>query len=260
VPTSIRFCDISEFQPNVDQQAYYDAGHRVFIYRGHNGYRPDKCMPARREATRKVPFTAVGVYQYVVKDRDPVQQAKDFITTMGRLAPNEFLICDYEEIAPGSQMARAQAWLKEVDNWAGFMASLYSGDYFFRAYLGGTSSWGNRPTWVAAYNTPEPSQPHTWWQNTDKAAFTGIGRAVDGNIFHGTPTDFAHRVLGGRTSKPVAPVPESKQGVATVVKPNGAIETFVENDKGEVLHRWQKSENSGDWGDKWTSLGTPGKS
>jgi GH25 family lysozyme M1 (1,4-beta-N-acetylmuramidase) len=255
----IRFCDISEHQPNVDQRAYYNAGYRVFIYRAHSGYRPDKAMPARREATRRVPFTAVGIYHYLVKDRDPAEQAREFIAAVGKLAPNEFPICDYEEIAPGNQIKRAEAWLGVVDKWAGFKSSLYSGDYFFRAYLGGTLSW-SRPTWVAAYDSTEPSQPHTWWQNTDKASFTGIGREVDGNIYHGTPTDFARRVLGGRTAKPVAPVPKSEQGLVSLVKKDGAIETFVETNSGEVFHRWQKGENSGDWGDKWSSLGKPGKS
>jgi GH25 family lysozyme M1 (1,4-beta-N-acetylmuramidase) len=258
--TDTRFCDISEHQPNVDQRAYYNAGYRVFVYRAHSGYRPDLTMPARREATRKVPFSAVGIYAYVVKDRDPAQQAREFVAAIGKLQPNEFPICDYEEIAPGSQVNRVEAWLRVVDAWAGFQASLYSGDYFFRAYLNGTSSWGRRPTWIASYGDIEPSQPHTWWQNTDTASFPGIGRAVDGNIFHGSATDFATRVLGGRRSVPVAPVPKPEQGLASVVKPSGAIETFVETDSGEVYHRWQKGENSGDWGDKWSSLGTPGKS
>ena len=49
-----------------------------------------------------------------------------------------------------------------------------------------------------------------------------------------------------------------------VVKQNGAIEVFVRDDKGQVWHTWQKSENSGWQGSEpgktagWQSLGTPG--
>jgi GH25 family lysozyme M1 (1,4-beta-N-acetylmuramidase) len=257
--TDTRFCDISEHQPNVDQKAYYDAGYRVFIFRTHNGYRADKIMPARLQAARKVPFTAIGLYAYLVKDRDPVQQAHEFIAGIGKLQPNEFPILDYEEIAPGNQVDRAKAWLRVVDDWAGFLASMYSGDYFFRAYLGGTSAWGDRPTWLAAYNSKEPSQPHTWWQYTDSAQFPGIG-AVDGNIYHGTAAQFGHRVLGHSTPAPPVVDDKAEQGSMTaVVKGNGAIETFIEKPSGEILHRWQKGKDSGDWGDKWTSLGVPGK-
>ena len=60
-------------------------------------------------------------------------------------------------------------------------------------------------------------------------------------------------------------LPEDAMSLFAVVKPNGAIELFVETDKGQVWHTWQKAENSSWWGSEpgknagWQSLGTPGK-
>ena len=253
------FCDCSEFQANVDADAYIAAGHRVIIARSHNGFRADHMMPARRDYLRGKPFTAVGYYQYLTKDRDAATQAHEFIATIGTLHANEFPILDLEE-GSGSQIARANAWFAVVDAWAGFDASLYTGKSMLDNQLGGAGHWGKRPLWIASYPssyTPDPSlQPAgaDWWQYSDRGHFPGLAGGVDASVFRGTPEQFAATVRPG-APKP-APAPSAGQTRATVLKANGAIETFELLPSGEVLHKWQTAAGNG-WVQHWQSLGIP---
>lgn len=256
--TDIRFADISEFQDNANLRAYYAAGYRVLIIRSHNGYRTDHMMPQRLAAVRAIPFTVVGIYQYIVKDRRAETQAQEFIAQIGKLRPNEFPIGDYEEASTTNNRNRAEAWFNVVDKWAGFKSTLYSGDSFLTNTLGGARSWPGRPIWIAAYRSNEPTQRHTFWQYTSTGHFQGLGSPIDGNVFHGIAPELLRAVRG--TAKPVPP-PKPKQpeeSLVSLVTPKGTIETFVETPSGEVLHRWQKEANDG-WVEKWSTLGTPGK-
>lgn len=262
----IRMSDVSEFQESVNAPAYL-GGYSCLIVRAHNGYRPDNMWPGRRDYLRRFPFVALGFYQYVVPDRDAAQQARDFCACVGPLRGNEFVICDLEE-GSGDQTPRAEAWLQIVDAHYGMPSTLYAGESFFRDQLGGAARWRARPRWMAAYRVVEPTDPHELWQNTSRAYFPGLPGLVDGNVFHGSPQDFARTMRGGKT--PPSPIPPHFQEgdmITAVVKQSGAIEVFIEKaSSGEVFHAWQNAPNSAWWGAepgkqnaKWQSLGTPGK-
>jgi GH25 family lysozyme M1 (1,4-beta-N-acetylmuramidase) len=267
---SITLADVSEFQQNVDAPAYLQGGHSCIIARAHNGNRPDRIWPARRDYLRKHPFDAIGYYQYLVAGRDANAQAHDFISTVGDIRENEFVILDLEE-GSGNQTPRAQAWFAVVDAHYGRPSTLYSGESFGDTNLGGWSRWTGRPRWMAAYQGHEPNEPHDLWQNTDRAHFPGIG-TCDGNIFHGTGPQFAHifcHMTGPAPIPPHPPLPKPiKEGtvIAPAVKPDGRIELFYEADDGEVLHTWQPQPNSGWAGAEkgkryagWQSMGYPQK-
>jgi GH25 family lysozyme M1 (1,4-beta-N-acetylmuramidase) len=102
----ITFADISEFQEGA-ALPIYRAQHDVLIIRAHNGNRPDHLWPASRNDARKLNFTALGFYQYMVASRPADEQAHDFIKTVGAIRDNEFVICDSEE-GVGSQISRVQ--------------------------------------------------------------------------------------------------------------------------------------------------------
>ena len=255
----IRLADVSEWQPNIDAAAYLAGGYRTLIVRAHSGYRPDKMMPARRDYLRGFPFAALGYYQYLAHDRDAAQQARELVSTVGPLRANEFLVLDHEEGA-GNQIARADAWFAVVDQAIGFKATLYAGYFYCRDHLDGWGRWANRPRWLAAYSTVEPGDPHELWQNTDAARFPGLSGTVDGNIFHGDERRFAAVFTAGRgTVAPAPPKPAdgraARQSMASVLKPGGGREVFVELASGEVKHTWS---DGGRWV-LWRSLGTPGK-
>jgi lysozyme len=249
--TDTRLADISEFQESIDANAYLRGGYSCLIVRAHNGYRPDNLWPARRDYLRGFGFTALGWYQYVVADRDTRDQARAFISAVGELRGNEFAVCDLEE-GSGAQRSRAQAWFTEVDNWQGFPATLYSGESFYKEHLGGADSWAGRPRWMAAYRSTEPTDPHELWQNTDSASFPGLAGGVDGNLFHGTASEFAQTMRAGSL---YVPDPEGVCDLAVATKTDGGQEVFAETHAGQVWHRWNREGQP--WSD-WASLGTPG--
>jgi GH25 family lysozyme M1 (1,4-beta-N-acetylmuramidase) len=258
--TDIRMADISEFQSNVDAPAYLKQ-YKCIICRTYSGYRPDKMMTGRRDYLRGQPFTGLGWYAYLAPDRDPAQQAREFINTVGSLKPNEWPILDLEE-GSGNQTSRAEAWFKVVDPWAGFPAMLYSGDYFLKNQLSGAGHWSGRPLWIAAYQSNEPTAAHILWQFSDAYTFAGIG-ACDGNLAHMSAQEFISKVRGGKVT-PDTPQPITEDDmISAVLKKNGAIEVFVEKSDGRVYHTWQKGEN-GKWYStdgktiSWQSMGNPG--
>ena len=250
--TDIQFADISEHQATVDADAYLRAGHTVIICRAHNGRRADNALPERVAYLRARPFVAVGWYQYLAAERDASLQAHELVATLGRLRANEFPILDLEA-GGGDQTGRADAWFRVVDAWAGFPASLYSGQAFLEDHLGGWARW-RRPRWIASY--PASGRPvsawepagATWWQFSDRARFAGIAGGVDASVFHGS--------AGGllRTVRP-APARAARPdlgGVFVAARPDGGQEAFCERD-GRVWHRWQKA---GGWS-PWMPLGGP---
>jgi len=253
----IHFADISEWQANIDADAYIGGGHRVIICRTHNGNRPDRMIPARRDYLRSKPFVALGWYQYLVRNRDAAQQAREFMATVGEIGLNEFPVLDLEE-GTGDQVGRANAWFAVVDRWAGFQSTLYAGASMLKGQIGGSARWGRRPLWIASYPATYTANPrfeppgNTFWQYSDRKTFPGLAGGNDGNIYHGTAEQFLARVRGGRTA-PVAPPPELDVAVAR----NGdLLEEFAERPDGEIWHRWQRGEGT-PWSD-WYSMGKPG--
>jgi GH25 family lysozyme M1 (1,4-beta-N-acetylmuramidase) len=252
--TDIRLADVSEFQEDVDADAYIRAGHGAIICRVHNGYRADHALPGRVAYLRDRPFLALGWYQYLAADRDAAQQAREFAATIGTLRVNEFPILDHETGA-GDQTGRAEAWLAVIDAWAGFPASLYSGRAFLNEQLGGPARWRGRPLWIADYpasRQPVPAREPpgaTWWQYSDRAQFAGIAGGVDASVFHGTAVGLRRAVRPAPASGPRVDVGD----VFVVTGRHGGREAFVTR-SGAVWHRWQRPGHA--WSD-WHSLGAP---
>jgi Glycosyl hydrolases family 25 len=235
--TDIRFADCSEWQSNIDFDTYLGSGHTVIILRAHSGYHPDRYISSRMAAVRARPFVAVGYYQYMVQGRDAAQQAREFIATLGSLRPNEFAICDSEEGA-GDQTGRVQAWFNVVDPWAGCPSHIYASQSWYYDHLGGVDHWHPHPIWMAAYSSREPTAPHAYWQYTDASHLPGIsGDGGDGNIYHGTDTQFLAMARSGHGGLP--PTPEDTVAISATQNHDGRLEVFVELQSGEVKHTWQ---------------------
>ena len=244
--------DLSEFQVGANL-SIYRASHDALILRAHNGHRPDYCWAEWQAAARALNFVALGFYQYVVASRTTISQAQDMIATVGKLRDNEFVVCDSEE-GSGSQIIRVQEWFRIIDEHYGRPASLYASESWYGDQLGGAARWRDRPRWVAAYRTAEPSLPHEWWQYSSSSRFPGISGSVDASVFHGTSREFAAVVCGHPAAPPAAP-PETVS-MAVAAMPDGRQEVFAELASGEVQHRWNSVE--GGWVEGWHSLGKPG--
>ena len=147
----ITFCDIAEFQENFDADAYLKGGYRVVIVRAHNGYRKDKAWPARRDYVRAKPFVAVGYYQYLVKGRDVVEQARDFTATIGRLRRTSSRSSTSKKAAaarpPGHDDMVSRSSTNGPDSWARSTRGNRSSRTSSAASpAGATAAYGSPPT------------------------------------------------------------------------------------------------------------------
>jgi GH25 family lysozyme M1 (1,4-beta-N-acetylmuramidase) len=190
--TDTYLADISEFQPRLDAKAYLKS-HGCLIVRVHNGRRADHMMPGRMTELRRLPFVALGWYQYLVANRDPAAQAREFIGLVGQLRVNEFAVLDLEE-GSGDQAPRAAGWFNVVDRWADMRATLYSGLSYLNTNLGGAAHWKGRPIWVAAYSRVEPRSPHILWQYSDHGSYPGLPDPVDSSLHHGSAKEFIYGI------------------------------------------------------------------
>ena len=254
---SIQFADISEHQANIDADAYLRET-RVIVCRTHNGYRTDHQMPGRMAYLRGKPFTALGWYIYLAEDRDPAQQAREFVKTIGSLRENEFAVVDHEE-GSGDQIARCEQALKVVDDWSSIKTTLYGGAAFVHAHLGGVDRW-KRPLWLASY--PNSYSPNTslyprgaeFWQYSDRARFGGLPSGVDGNYYARSADEFLAMVRGAVPTQPSRQPAIQQQTIVVDQQADGDQEVFTLDDQGVVWHRWIRD---GQW-QAWQSLGQPG--
>ena len=132
-----------------------------------------------------------GAYHFFRSSKDPSQQAKLFIKTVGKLRPEDLPpVLDIETIHRGCSKealnTRALAWLKEVERHYGRKPVVYSSAYFIRDILSKEIK-EHYPIWVAHYDKDTPMHKG-WhiWQFSDKAVVYGIEGYVDLNI--STPT------------------------------------------------------------------------
>jgi GH25 family lysozyme M1 (1,4-beta-N-acetylmuramidase) len=103
--------DVSEYQSNVDwAKVKAKNGGAAIIRALYGANHVDKAWynGARRADAHAKGIRALGIYQYLVKDQDAVQQAQKFVDLVGSLRPGGFAIVDVEE-GDGDQSARAPA-------------------------------------------------------------------------------------------------------------------------------------------------------
>jgi len=179
--------DVSEFQGTVDWRRLVAGGYPAAIVRAHNGARADAQWPRNRDQAHAAGIQALGLYQYVVADRDAAVQAGEFCDLVGSLRPGEWPVCDLE-VGAGDQAARARAWYTTVAARLQHAEAveLYSGLAFYEAH--GLAAAGYPRVWLAAYGPIEPGLPHELWQYTDARTVPGIG-LCDASVFHGTLAD-----------------------------------------------------------------------
>lgn len=205
--------DVAEFQPNTDMAGIKKMNGGFAIIRVCYGTsHPDHFYVRHRADSVEAGFRAVGLYQYLVKSQDVSLQANAYCELVGKLAPWEFPVLDYEEAAPGAdQHARALKWLRIVEEKLGKRPWLYSGAFF--AVDNGLAPLFNGTdyhTWVAAYGSVEPALGHTLWQSTDGRVGSHITRwpgagLCDTNVYHGTIADLRAVVDPGDGPAPRPP-------------------------------------------------------
>lgn len=219
--TTLLVPDLSEWQGDVDWKALVGASYPAVIIRAYNGTRADHQFAVNRDHGHAAGVRALGLYAYLVDNRDPVDQAAEFVHTVGSLRAGEWPIVDCEE-GTGDQSARVKAWagyvsraLGTVDPW------LYSGESFYRDHDLSHAGIPTTRTWIAAYRSTEPTLGHQLWQYTDHRTVPGVDTPVDCSQFHGT----IDQLLAATKAAPVktqGPTVSAAHPFPTGIKPNSS--------------------------------------
>ena len=192
--------DVSYSQPDVEWAEVVKHNGGAAIINATEGLHLVDTMwqKGRRRSAHAHGVKVLGIYHYLDADPDPVDQAKHFVATVGKLEPGEFAIVDVETKTPANQSGRVKQYLDYVDE------HLYGGkpgtwvyassSYFVEHDLMGFAR-GSRHTWVAAYGSTEPSVGHTLWQHTDQEQWPGIAKPCDCSIFHGSVDDLHGKLV-----------------------------------------------------------------
>jgi hypothetical protein len=173
VTAGFHVADVSEFQPNINWAQYVAENGGAAIVRAMYGstHVDTSWLNGRRAAAHAGGVGLLGIYQYLRADQDAAAQAKTLMAQVGSLRQGEFLVCDLEE-GSGSQLSRANAWLATANRLPAYPgyngAWLYSGLNFAQTHgLSGLFSGTDHHTWVAAYQSGEPTLGHSLWQHSN---------------------------------------------------------------------------------------------
>jgi hypothetical protein len=207
-------------------------------------------------ALKQQRFSFIGLYQYLRKDQDVASQAAAFCNWVGPLSalfPGSIPILDLEE-GSGDQSGRANQWLNIVDTFYGFdtlplnrRSWLYSYTSFVLTHnLGGIFA-SNRHTWIAEYDSTEPSLGHTIWQSTDGTNgshivnWSGCGRC-DSSITSHSLSELASMAYQPQDTPPVDPPAQAGEDM-----PSGHVESGVRQTEGWAANSVKQIVLHSDW-------------
>jgi GH25 family lysozyme M1 (1,4-beta-N-acetylmuramidase) len=207
---SLLIPDFSEWQGEVDWAKVIEGGYPAAIIRAYNGSRADHQWKRNRDQAHAHHVRALGIYAFL----EPggvgaiTHQAEEFVALVGKLAPHEWVICDYEAAHLHPDMLRE--WIGYVSRHLhGALPWAYSSEYLFRTDdLAGVVP--AHRTWLAAYGPAEPHEAHELWQYTDHRTIPGVEHPCDCSTFHGTLAELLLAVGGAP-----GPAPHPTQGPTT---------------------------------------------
>lgn len=146
-----------------------------------------------------------GAYHFFSPRRGGQEQAENFLSVVGELAPGDLPpALDVEECGEQSASALAaaiQRWLEAVQQRLGRTPVIYTSASFWNAALGGTAAFAGYPLWVAHYtsnalpNMPVGFSNFIFWQYSDAGNVAGITGKVDLDWFQGSMAEL--RQLAG---------------------------------------------------------------
>ncbi len=140
-----------------------------------------------------------GAYHFFLAADDPVEQAKHFVNTVGKLRDNDLppmLDIEISDHISNQQLEqRALIWLKTVEELSGRTPIVYTDNGFADSILT-KAEFAKYPLWIAEYSDSVSTLPSPWkgkqwslWQHSEQGQITGINGHVDLDVFNGTETD-----------------------------------------------------------------------
>ena len=168
------------------------------------------------------------------------------IRTAGYLPP----VLDIETetgLTPAQVTSWVHLFLDAVQADTGRVPMIYSGSWFWRAYMGNPKGFAQYPVWIADYE-PANTGPtlfgdwtySSFWQYTDAAKVSGIADAVDASWFHGSLTQLSQ----------LAYVPTTANAQTTnQARPSGLADPAAQSGLDGQLQRADRHANGAEPGD-----------
>ena len=252
---TVQGIDVSYYQGVIDWGAVLGAGFRFAIARVSDGLaHPDGRFDDNWQQMESAGLLR-GAYQYFEPSEDAASQAALVVQKVGRLGPLDLPVAlDAEtrsNLAPAELLAKYRVWLDAIEQGTGKRPLVYGAAYFWDALQG--NELGDRPLWVANYDTSCPELPSRWggwsfWQKgTDRV--NGVGTTVDVDEFNGTLEElvtFANRKSGVNEGGDGA-VPARETGS------RGPLADRARADTGERSPASDGLDDAGEAGARWTS-------
>ena len=192
---TVKGVDVSYYQGTIDWAAVKGDGVEYAFVRVSDGTGfEDPKFQANWDGTRAAGIYR-GAYQFFRPNQDPIAQADLLVDTMGPLDDGDLApVIDVEATGGLSSTAVAtkiNTWVARVAARTGRTPIVYTGKYFWRDQVGGSTSQRDSALWVAQYTSLCPDIPAPWtrwtfWQHTDRGAVPGIDGSVDLDLFAGT--------------------------------------------------------------------------
>jgi lysozyme len=139
-----------------------------------------------------------GAYQFFKPGQSIDEQAQLMIDAMADMTTGDLPpVLDVEVTDGESASALApdiEAWVQKVQAGIGVTPVIYSGSYFWRDRVDGSTDESTNPFWIAQYTSKCPNLPLPWqrwalWQYSSTGAVAGISGHVDMDRFNGTIDD-----------------------------------------------------------------------
>jgi len=209
---SLLIPDLSEWQGDaVDWRALVGGSYPIAIIRAYNGTRPDHTFERNRAEAHAAGIRGLGLYAYLEPGTNELDQAAEFVKTVGALKAGEWPIVDCETGANAA--ARVRAWTQYVARALGYENPWqYAGESFYRANGMANDGVPASRTWIAAYGPNRPADGEILWQYTDHRTIPGVATYVDCSAYNGTADELLALVAGKPKPTPAPPKPAPTPG------------------------------------------------
>jgi len=167
--------DVYDGDGRVDWAAVKNSGKTFAFVRATEGVSIKDTAFARHWSVMKMNGIIRGAYHFFhPKTSDPVQQAKEFIKTVGKFEPGDLPpVLDVESDDNGRADATTiikgmKLWLAEVEKaileqtGKKIKPIIYTAPYFWKDTVGNPPDFVDYPLWIAHYGVETPQVPATW--------------------------------------------------------------------------------------------------
>ena len=185
--------DVSHHQKRIDWDTVAVKGNVdfAFVKATEGGDFIDTLFCQNWEDLRKIGLRR-GAYHFFRSYGCGDVQARHYLTTV-EMAPGDIVpVLDIETTDGMPQeviVQEAAIWLKTVEQHLRVKPIIYTNQYFYDRYLAG--HFDDYPLWIARYSGTQPilNNGKRWhiWQYSNTGLIPGIRKAVDLNLFIGTP-------------------------------------------------------------------------